>query len=470
MIKKDFFNIAFVGIFILAGVFLSVVPNQHRAQALTASERAALESQLEQLEAEIARQEKILSQQKNQSASISNEISKLRAQVDTARSKINYRNTQIRKLSSEITDKDRTVRTLEVEITEKKDSIAELIRETRELDDRGVLHVVLAADRLSDFYKDADSFVFLRKSLKDSMDELRGIKTLTEEEKKNLEAKKGEEEVARLELERQKKLVEESKAEQDALLTESKNQEKVYESLIARREAEAAEIRATLIEFQGSGIQNKSISFGEAYDYAKNTERKTGVSAAFIMAIMQQETSFGNNVGGCYVTKKPTGAVNGVFPVDGIYIKSGKPSRKNMIPSNFDAFKRITSALGFDWSKTPISCALITSTGSLYGYGGAMGYTQFIPNTWESVAKRVESYLGVNVANPWNPEHAVMATGVFLRDLGATAKTFESEREAACKYYSGRSCYAPNVSNMWYGNQVMAKKSKIQAQIDILER
>lgn len=462
----------FVKLILIGSLFAGLFFVYHisTVEALTASERAQLEAELAQLEAEIKRQETILLNQKGESASISNEIIKLKAQVDTARSKINYRNTEIKELSSEITDKDKTVRTLLEDISDKKDSIAKLVRETRELDDRGSLHLVLASENLSDFYKDADSFIFVRRSLKDSVDELLGVKKLTEEEKKALEAKKGEEEVARLELERQKRLVEAAKAEQDALLANSKNQEKVYEKLIADRKKEAADIRASLIEFQGSGIQNKSISFGEAYDYAKSASQKTGVSTAFIMAIMQQETSFGNNVGGCNLTQKPVGAVNGSYLVDGIYIKSGNPSKKNMLPSNFDAFVRITSSLNLDWKKTPISCALVTSSGALTGFGGAMGYTQFIPNTWESVSNRVESYLNVSAASPWNPEHAVMATGVFLKDLGAPKGTFEAEREAACKYYSGVSCYAPNVSNLWYGNQVMAKKTKIQAQIDVLER
>ena len=203
-----------------------------RAEALTASEREALEAELLELEAEIERQEAILLKQKGTSVGISQEVSKLKAQVNTARSKISYRNTLIKKLSSEITTKDKKVRTLLTDISEKKDSIAKLIRETRELDDRGALHVVLASENLSDFYRDADSFVFVRRSLKESVDSLLGVKTITEQERKGLESKKGEEEVARLELERQKKIVEKSKKEEEKLLADSKNQEKVYEIII----------------------------------------------------------------------------------------------------------------------------------------------------------------------------------------------------------------------------------------------
>jgi hypothetical protein len=169
---------------------------------------------------------------------------------------------------------------------------------------------------------------------------------------------------------------------------------------------------------------------------------------------MQQETGFGRNVGGCNLRDGATGA--------GIYINSGNPSVRNMVPGNFENFKRITESLGRDWRTTPISCVAMIN-GRPYGHGGAMGYTQFIPNTWMSVEARVRSYLNVPVANPWDPQHAVMATAVFVRDLGAAAQTYSSEYNAACRYYGSCSVYA-------YGNNVMAKATTIQRTIDALER
>jgi peptidoglycan hydrolase CwlO-like protein len=422
------------------------------AQELTPQERARLERQLEELEEEIKRQEAILLEQKGESASISNEIIKLRAQVDSARSKISYRNTQIRKLSSEITNKDRTVRTLNAEIDDKKGSISELVREARVLDDRGPLHIVLASENISDFYKDADSFIFVKRSLKDAVDSLLGVKKITEEEKKELEAKKGEEEVARLELERQRKLVEQAKSQQDALLAESKNQEKVYESLIARREAEAAEIRAQLFELVG--VPEGGIPFGDAYEYAKYAEAKTGVDPAFLLAIATQETGIGKNVGTCNRegdSKKWYDIMPG--PDDGSW------------RDDQTIFLRLMKELGINPVGVPLSCPAPWG-----GWGGAMGPSQFIPATWDQYDERVEKAVGVKVANPWNPRHAFVASALYLADLGAAKRTFEAEREAACKYYSGRSCYAPNVKNMFYGNAVMKHKTNMQSKIDVLER
>jgi hypothetical protein len=68
---------------------------------------------------------------------------------------------------------------------------------------------------------------------------------------------------------------------------------------------------------------------------------------------------------------------------------------------------------------------------------------------------------GKAVPDPWNPQDAIMASALFLRDLGAAAGTFEAEKNAACRYYSGRVCSATAAGNT-YGSQVMAKTQNIQ--------
>ncbi len=96
-----------------------------------------------------------------------------------------------------------------------------------------------------------------------------------------------------------------------------------------------------------------------------------------------------------------------------------------------------------------------------------MGPAQFIPTTWEGYDDRIEASLGVSVANPWNPQHAITANALYMMDLGAAAQTYTAEWNAACKYYSGRACGAAN--NTFYGNSVMTIVKQIQADIDVLE-
>ncbi|MEK9160566.1 MAG: hypothetical protein AAB440_00820 [Patescibacteria group bacterium] len=99
------------------------------------------------------------------------------------------------------------------------------------------------------------------------------------------------------------------------------------------------------------------------------------------------------------------------------------------------------------------------------GYGGAMGPTQFIPSTWELFEPRLKSALGVSATNPWNAGHAIMATGVYLADVGASVGGYSAEHRAAATYYAG-SGWATR--GQTYANSVMAKATKFQEDIDFL--
>jgi hypothetical protein len=77
--------------------------------------------------------------------------------------------------------------------------------------------------------------------------------------------------------------------------------------------------------------------------------------------------------------------------------------------------------------------------------------------------------LGVSQPNPWQPQDAIMATALYLSDLGADGGTYTSERNAACKYYSGRSCDTKRPINYTYGDSVIAKAKTFQDNIDFLK-
>ena len=66
-----------------------------------------------------------------------------------------------------------------------------------------------------------------------------------------------------------------------------------------------------------------------------------------------------------------------------------------------------------------------------------MGPSQFIPTTWAGYEDRIAKAVGVSMANPWDPEHAIMATAIYMQDLGAAGGGYTAERTAALKYYAG---------------------------------
>ncbi len=451
-IIKKLFLLSFFLVFVFFAKNTFAGINDCRANETQSQCELRLRNEIAKKEAEIKRLEKNISQEKGNQQNLSSEIAKLRREISSTEKAILEKSHNISQLRKEIQRKEFTIQNLNEKLKREKESLAKILRKRYELGEFSLFELLMSGESISQFFENLPLYSSLEKSLIRSFQHIKDLKSEIYEEKVSLEEKKQEEANTRYALALEKGKIEVQKKDRDLALRVSKSREATLAALKKKRQEEIRKIRATLIKFQGSGIQSKSISFGEAYDYAKLASQKTGVRTAFIMAIMQQETGFGRNVGGCYLRDDKTG--------DGIYIRSGKKAKRTMIVSNIPNFKKITSALGRDWKKTPVSCA-IYQNGKYYGYGGAMGYTQFIPNSWMSVARRVESYLNTPVANPWNPRDAVMATGIFLRDKGAAKQSYQAEYQAACRYYGNCGSYAPSV---------MKKAIKIQTMIDTLER
>ena len=433
-------------------IFFSNISSIAPVFAQTA-EQEKLRQELQKLEQELAAEQRKLEQQRAVTGSLSKEVAALNAEIKKKQDAIASKNRTLQQLSGKITEKTKTIETLEQKRRRQENSLAEILRKKNQFDNYTLTEMLFSKESLSEFLYEVDQLESINAGIQESFGIIRDTKNQTSRERQTLEQQRERENDVKYALEVEKKSVEVTQSEKNRTLQVSRGQEQNYEAVIRDRQARIAQIRAELIRFEGSGIESRSISFGEAYDYAKAASEKTGIRPAFILAIMQQETNFGNNVGGCYLRNGETG--------EGIYIRSGNPSQRNMVPGNFANFVRITESLGRDWRTTPISCALVRPDGSIFGFGGAMGYTQFIPNTWMSVEARVRQYTGSSVANPWNPQHAVFATAVFLRDLGAQSQTYSAEYNAACRYYGACSTYA---------GSVMTKAANIQKTIEQLEQ
>jgi peptidoglycan hydrolase CwlO-like protein len=410
------------------------------------ADKSRLEAELGALEKEIAQKQKELEGQKGQSVSISRDIAILTTQINKAKLDIKAKNLVIKKLGGEITQKNKQIKSLSTKIENEKDSLAQLIRKEREMGEKSMVILVLSQDNLSDAYGDIEAFASIKDGIRKSINEIRGIKTETEVEKSDLEKKKNQEIDTIDQLEIAQKKVEISEAEKKKLLSISKNKESEYQKVLAEKAQRRAEILSALFNLRDTA----AIPFGKALEYANLAKEKTGIRPAFLLAILTQETNLGANQGSCYLTNTETGA--------GVGIRSGTAVANVMKPTRDVApFIEITTSLGRDPFKTLVSCPI-----GGYGYGGAMGPSQFIPSTWQIIKKRVATVLGIKTPDPWNAKDAFVASALYLSDLGATYGSYTAERDAACKYYSGRPCNAPNVKNSFYGDSVMTKAKNIQ--------
>ena len=146
-------------------------------------------------------------------------------------------------------------------------------------------------------------------------------------------------------------------------------------------------------------------------------------------------------------------------------------------------FMAIATILGFDAATQKVSCPILRADGSRIGWGGAMGPLQFIPSTWATyggiIGNGSGGYVysksndairaltgGAVAANPFNKQDAFMASALLLRDNGANG-TFGADRLAALRYYAGWGG-ASNPENQFYGDQVMKRKARLDAEIKTL--
>jgi membrane-bound lytic murein transglycosylase B len=397
-----------------------------------------------------------LTAQKAKSGALQSNVNSLIAQISSAQSKIKDKVNTIGVLSKQITEKERTINELSSELDRQHDSMAQLIKRTNEIDQKGAAYVLLSSQAVTDFYQDLDDFLSIKQSLYATLNKVKQIKSTTEDQKQDLQDKQAQTLDAKAALEFQKKQIQASESQAKALLSNSKTEEQKVAATVAEQQKKVASIQSKLFSFAGGAT--KAIPFGDAYAYAKAASATTGVRPAFILAILKQESSFGANVGTCNrAGDPPSKSYKNVMP--GPEAKaSGKSSRDDQT-----IFLQITAALGLNPDTTPVSCPF----GS--GWGGGMGPTQFIPSTWQSVASRVSAALGVGTANPWNPRDAIMASAIYLKDRGGIGGE-TNERNAACKYYSGRACDGKKPANSFYGNSVMSFALQFQADIDYLEK
>lgn len=396
-------------------------------------QRARLQAQLEQIEADIQAKRGVLSEKQKERTTLERDISILNTQIDKANLSIKARDITITQLSSGIKQKSVAIGDLNERVVRSQQSIAQIIRRTNEIDDTSLAELLLSGD-LAEAFEDVDQFEALQSSLSSSIKEIRIVRGDLEERKKSLEEQQTEEKTLRHLQVLEKNKVEASKSQVNTILKKTKGQEAEYQKLIAQQEKSAAQIRAALFSLRDSS----AINFGDAYRYAKEASAITGVRPAVILGIIAEESNLGENVG------------TGTWSVD------MHPTR------DVPVFKEICAELGLDPDKMPVSKK------AWYGWGGAMGPAQFIPSTWVLYKDRVGKITGNNPPNPWDARTAIFASALLMADNGADAGTRAAERLAALRYLAGwknatKSAYA------FYGDDVMELADKFQKQIDILE-
>ncbi len=379
---------------------------------------------------------------------LQNKIYSINKKIQNLDYQIYQSNLVIKDLGLQIEDTGGSIVKTSSEIEKKKEQLAAILQTLYEQDQKPLVEILLAEEDISGFFDDLVALEVLNSKNKDLLKDIKQLKTNLIEEKEELEIEKDDYNKAVQIQQLQKQESQQTKQEQQYYLnlTEQEYQWQLQE----KREIEkkAAEIKAKLFALAGTPTTDAP-TFGEALEIAKTVENTTGVRPAFLLAILQQESAIGRNVGQCYLKNTQTGA--------GTVAYNGKAVANVMKPTrDVGPFLTITKELGKEWQSTPVSCPMS------FGYGGAMGPAQFIPSTWMMYRSRLQSILG-RPASPWAIQDSFLASGLLLSDSGASSQTVSGEWSAAMIYFSGSTT---NSRWYWYADQVLVKADCIQDFID----
>ncbi|PIR98587.1 MAG: hypothetical protein COT88_00775 [Candidatus Colwellbacteria bacterium CG10_big_fil_rev_8_21_14_0_10_41_28] len=410
------------------------------ARALTVEEeKAQLEAQLKEYEKQIQEYEGTIGEYQQKGATLQSEISRLNSKIGSINGQISEINSSLNKLSGQIVTTSSKIMDTQKKIDTNKGILSDVIEKVYREDQKGLLDALLEQPTLSDFFTSVNDLLVIQDNLRETLQNLDELKGELINQKELLALEKSDVEVLRIYQVRQKEDVESTKGEKDYLLAVTNGEEAKYQVLLSETEKSAAEIRARIFRLLGGG----QMSFEEAYEFAKYAERHTGVRAAMILAVLDRESALGRNVGQCnYRTA----------------MAPGPPSswRDDITP-----FLEITSELGLDPDKALVSCPIIADG----AYGGAMGPAQFIPTTWIGYADRVSAITGNRPSSPWNNLDAFVASGLYLKDAGAST----NELVAAARYYCGGNWQRSVCTNV-YGRAVVDRAASFEKDIQILER
>lgn len=442
-------SIAALGFLVAGAAVAPLARPQVHAQALTEEDKVRLRAEYDKLQQEIAEWQKVLDETRAKKKSLTGDVTALNAQIKQAETQIRAKNNTIARLAGDINERTKRITSLEIRLSEGRQSLAKLLRQKNEADTYPLAALALGAEGLSSFFADIDAIDTISEKLRNHFDEIRSVKAETEEERAALTERRNEEADAKYEAELKREQIKKNESEKKQLLSITTSQEKSYQTVLIERQRRADAIRNALFELRDS----QGIPFATALAYASSASQATGVRAAFILGILRQETNLGANVGQCYLTDAESGAGRGKN-TGKVFSNLMKPDRD--VPFFLDLMDR----LGRDPYSTVVSCP------QSVGFGGAMGASQFIPSTWKAYENRLRSTLGVSTPDPWNAKHAITATALYLKDLGAGKGTYSAEREAAARYYAGSNW---SRLGLGYADSVLGYAQKYQEDIDFLK-
>lgn len=412
---------------------------------LTQAEKDQLQQQLKDIEDQIAQFQQQLSGIQSEKNTLANKIKQLKIQQASLSLQIQRTTIGIQNTENQIDQTNSQIEQNKNRLEELRNQISGVIFRMNEYDRVSMAEVLLADGGFSGFYDDISNYQVLNKTIADAMDQVRNNTAELQDHEAKLSDQQEEQQNLIALVSVQNQSLASTISDQNSLLQTTKGVEADYQIVLNDTKRRANEIRGRIYQLTGGGPQTQ-VTFGQAAAIAQSVSSLTGVRAAFLLAILTQESNLGKNVGTCNRAGDP--------PEKGWRVIM-KPTRDQ------EPFVTITGELGIDPDTTPVSCPMHDSKGNQIGWGGAMGPAQFIPSTWMGYRAKVTALTG-KPANPWDINDAFIAAAIKTKADGAGTQS--GEWAAAMRYFSG----STNLAYRFYGDNVVKLAQGYQDDIDAL--
>ncbi|MCK4354855.1 lytic murein transglycosylase [Candidatus Parcubacteria bacterium] len=421
--------------------------------------KALLEKCEKYYEKEISQIQGDIAQTSKEKKTLQNKIYGLKKKIKNLNYKISQNNIVIKDLGVQIKDTEGSIHksSSDIEIAEEK--LIRILRTIYEEDQRTLIEVFLAEDKISDFFNNLVALEILNSENKEILENIKNLKFYLEGQKGSLDNEKEELKNVVWAQTFQKEENQKTKQKQANLLKKTKGEEALYQKHLKETEEKAKEIRQRI--FQLAQVpETEAPSLEEAYKLAVYVEKVTKIRPALLLGLLKVESAIGKNVGQCNCASH----VGCRHPELTYKTVMGKSQR--------DSFIKITTGLGMDPNTAPVSCYV---NGGNVQMGGAMGPAQFMPNTWlgkglsYGYKQKVEAITGEVPANPWRVRDAFLAMGLYLQDFGAGNQKLQTEIGAVTAYLCGTSRMTTTcrkAGGEWYRSSVMKNAAIYQEYID----
>lgn len=227
-----------LGVLILPALFLGagVVGAQSEAEKLR-SEKEGLNSQLSQIEKEIAAYEEELKKVGAEKSTLQKAVNQLELERNKVRADIRYTENRISTADIQIDQLSGEIETTTKGIDKNMAAVAEIIRAVDQNDGQSMIELLLRYDNLADFWQEIEDLDTVRASMREKVQQLNSMRGVLLEKIDEETEQRADLLSLKQQFSGQQSILDSNRREKDQLLTATRNEESEYQKMLADRKA-----------------------------------------------------------------------------------------------------------------------------------------------------------------------------------------------------------------------------------------